>query len=94
MAVAAVPVGIVVAESVDELRLLHATVSVPVGAVIGLLAIALARRARGRIQLTLGRVGGERTAWVGRALGLLGIYLAATAGLAVAFYGLLELFAS
>nr|MBA3364910.1 hypothetical protein [Actinomycetota bacterium] len=47
-----------------------------------------------QVQLTLGRVGGSRVAWTGRALGLLAVYLAVTAALAVGFYGLLELFAA
>ena len=56
-------------------------------------ALILARRARETIQLTLGRAGGAGAARVGRLLGLIGILLAITAGLAVGFWGLLALFA-
>ncbi len=94
LAVAAVPAAIALSEQVESVELLHAGAAAPVAAVVGLVAIALARRARQQIQLTLGRVGGARVAWTGRALGMLGLYLAVTAALAVGFYGLLELFAA
>jgi hypothetical protein len=45
------------------------------------------------VQITLGRAGGEGAARVGRALGILGVVIGATAALALGFYGLLALFA-
>jgi uncharacterized metal-binding protein len=68
--------------------------AVVAGAVLAVLALGLARRARDQIQRTIGRSGGEGAARTGRALGLLGICLAVTGALALGFFGLLELFAS
>ncbi len=58
------------------------------GTLFGLIAVVLARKARYRVERTLGRVG-ERTAKWGRWLGLLGICLGLTAALALGFFGLL-----
>ena len=46
-----------------------------------------------RLAITLGRAGGAVAARTGRALGVVGILLALTAALALAFWGLLSLFA-
>jgi hypothetical protein len=94
LAVVAVPAAIVVAELSDPLELLHAAVAIPVAAVAGAAAIVLARRARAQVQLTLGRIGGQRLAGLGRALGLAGLWIAVTATLAVAVYGVLSYVAS
>ena len=76
------------------MELLHAAAAVPAAAVIGLVAVFLAGRALREVQLTLGRVGGERAAGAGRLLGLFAVYLALTAGLALGFFGLLTIFAA
>jgi hypothetical protein len=89
LAVAAVPAGIAVA-SYTDVELIDAGWAAAPAAVLGLLALWLARRARRRTERTIGRVGGVRTARTARFLGALGIYLAAAAGLAVAFYYVLE----
>ena len=73
--------------------LVRSSGSVAIAALLGLGAIMLARRARERVQITLGRAGGEKAARAGRALGILGVLLAATAALALGFWGLLTLFA-
>lgn len=75
-------------------ELLHAAFAIPVAAGLGALAVALSRRARSRIQRTLGRAGGERAARWGRTLGIAGFLAAGTAAMAVGVYGLLELVAS
>src|SRR3954454_17820257 len=93
LALAAIPAGVVVARS-TSVTLLQAAGSIAVTALLGLSALLLARRARERVQLTLGRSGGEATARIGRILGVLAIWCAGAAGLAVGFYGLLILFAS
>ena len=92
LAVACVPAAIVVAEKRADLELLDAAVAVPVAAVLGLAAYVLGTRARRRAEFTLGRVGGSRSGTVGRWLGMLGLYIALTATLALGFYGLLTLF--
>lgn len=73
--------------------LVNSAGSVVVAILLGFTAIVLSRRARERVQITLGRARGERAARVGRALGLLGVLVGATAALAIGFYGLLAVFA-
>ena len=92
-AVAVVPIAIAASRFFDELTLVRACASAALAAALGLFAIVLARRGRETAQRTLGRSGGEGAARVGRWLGLIAIWLAATTGLALAFYGLLTLFA-
>ena|SRR5687767_5776870 len=89
VSVAAVPAGIAVAHSTD-VELLDAGWSIAPAAVFGVLALWLARRARRRIERTIGRVGGARTARVARVLGALGLFLAAAGGLSLGVYYLLE----
>jgi hypothetical protein len=88
-----VPAGIVLARETRAVTLVNSSGSVLVGLLLGFCAILLARRARERVQITLGRAGGERAARIGRAAGILGVLVAATAALALGFYGLLTLFA-
>ena len=88
-----VPLAIVASRFFDELTLLRACASAGVAAVLGIYAIALARRGRETAQRTLGRSGGETKARAGRWLGWTAVWLAATTGLALAFYALLTLFA-
>ena len=59
---------------------------------LGLVAILLARRARERVERTIGRVGGERVARAGRTLGVLGIVLALAGAIAVGVYLVLTRF--
>jgi hypothetical protein len=92
-AVVVVPAAIVASRYFDELTLVRACASAVLAAALGLVAIALARRGRETAQRTLGRSGGEAAARVGRWLGVIALWLAATTGLALAFYGLLTLFA-
>jgi hypothetical protein len=92
-AVAIVPAAIVASRFFDELTLVGACASAALAAALGLFAIALARRGSETAQRTLGRSGGESAARVGRWLGVIALWLAATTGLALAFYGLLTLFA-
>lgn len=89
------PAGVGVARYSERVDLVYACGgAVVAGALLGLAALSLARHARERIQRTLGRSGGEGAARAGRALGVLGVYVAITGALALGFFGLLELFAS
>jgi len=90
LAVAAVPAAIV-ATRFSRYTAIDAWVAVPVAAVLALLALSLARRARFRTQATAGRVGGKRAARLGKALAVLGLCIAATAGIALGFYAILTL---
>ena len=92
LALAVVPAAVAVAQISDTVELLHAAVAIPVAAVLGIAALVLGSRGRRAARLTLGRVGGDRLARLGRLLGGLAVYVAVTAALAVGFYGLLNLF--
>jgi ABC-type Fe3+ transport system permease subunit len=81
---------VVVAGESDELTLVEAGVAVPVAAAFGLLGLWLARRGRRRADRTLDRVGGRGTARAGKLLAGLGLYVAATAALALGVYALLS----
>ncbi len=86
LAVAAIPVGILITNYRNDLRLIHSGWAVPVAAVFGFVAIRLARRARRRLERTIGRAKGAVPARLGRILGWLGLYLALIGTIALAFY--------
>jgi hypothetical protein len=86
LAVAAIPVGILITNYRNDLRLIHAGWAVPVAAVLGLVAVRLARRARRRLERTVGRAKGRSPARLGRILGWLGLYLSLIGAIALAFY--------
>jgi hypothetical protein len=90
LAAAALPATIAAAEVWDLLRLIEASAAIPVSLLAGLGAILLARGARERVRRTIGRVGGERLAAIGRALGALGVALALSGTIAVGFYYVLQ----
>lgn len=80
------PVAALITNSRTDLRLVHAGAAVPVAALLAIAAIRFARRARLRLERTLGRAGGERTARVGRILGWFALYLALIGSIALAVY--------
>ncbi len=80
------PASIAISQELRTWKLLVAFAAIPVAAVFGFAALAFARGARRRVELTLGRARGAGTARLGRALGLLGIYLACTGLLTVGVY--------
>jgi hypothetical protein len=91
LGVAALPASVAASRYVPSVRLLDALYAgVPAAIVLGLLAVAAARRARRRHVLSLGRTRGEAVARAGRILALLGVYIGCTGGLALAFYGVLR----
>ncbi len=90
LSVATMPVAILATRWSEEYELLQAGFAIPLGAALGLLAIALARRARARLAPTLGHPKGTRTARLGRLLGRLGFLLALTAAGSLAVYWLLS----
>jgi hypothetical protein len=87
------PVAILATRWSEGYELMDAAVAIPLAACLGLLAWALARRARSRLAPTLGHPKGSRTARVGRFLGLLGFVLALTAAGSVGVYAVLSLVA-
>ena len=92
LSVATMPVAILATRWSEQYELMQAGFAIPVGAALGLLAVALARRARSRLAPTLGHPRGSRTARLGRFLGLLGFLLALTAAGSLAVYWILSVF--
>jgi hypothetical protein len=90
LATATMPAAILATRWSEEYELLHAAAAIPVAALLGILAIWLARRARSRLAPTLGHPRGTRTARLGRLLGLLGFLLALTAAGSLLVYEVLE----
>jgi hypothetical protein len=87
--VATMPLAVYLTRFSETYELLHAAFAIPLGVGLGLVAIALARRARRLSALRLGRTGAG-IAVVGRLLGIVGLCLALAALVSVAVYGLLE----
>jgi hypothetical protein len=92
LAAAVLPAAVALAAYSPRVDLTYAAAAIPVAAGLGAVAVALARRGRRHSQITLGRIGGRTSARIGWVLGLLALYLATMALLAVAFFGLLLLF--
>jgi hypothetical protein len=90
LAVAVLPGAIAASRFSTRFGLLDASVAIPVAALLGVLAIVCAGRARRSIR-TL-RPGREAVAALGKVLGLLGLCLALTASISVGFYELLVRF--
>ena len=90
LGLAALPVAVMVARESEDVTMVQAGVAIPAAALLSLLALWLARRARRRADRTLDRVGGRATARLGKLLGGLGLYLAATAAIALGVYALLS----
>ena len=89
LATATMPVAIVATRYSGSYELLHAGFAIPVGVALGVVAIALGRGALRHDDMRLGRAGGRGMARFGRALGVLGIAMAATCAVALAVYGIL-----
>ena len=92
LAVAVLPAAIAVAEREERFELIEAGYAVPAALLLGLAAVWLARRARMRVERTLGRVGGLRLARVGRILGVLGIMLGLSGAISLGVYLVLTRF--
>lgn len=88
--VAALPVAIYLTRFSERYELLHAAVAVPITAALGVAALALSRRAGARSALRVARGGTAPGAATARALGIVGLCMAAAALVALAVYGLLE----
>jgi hypothetical protein len=86
------PLAFLAARRLQDVTLLQATGATCASAVLGGAAILLARRGLRTIERTIGRVGGEGTARVGRLLGAIALCVGLTAALALGFYALLNLF--
>ena len=74
-----------------DVGLTEAAPAVPIGLVLAVVSLSLARRARFEHQRTLGRVGGVGLATAARVLGLVALIVALTAALALAVFAVLTL---
>ena len=90
LAVATMPAAIVATRFSRQYELLQAGFAIPLGLLLSILGLALARRARSRLAPTLGHPKGTRTARVGRLLGLLGLLLGLTAAGSLGVYLILS----
>jgi hypothetical protein len=87
----AVPVlAFAAARKLQGVTIVQATGATCGSAVLGGAAVLLARRALRNIERTLGRVGGEGAARVGRLLGVLSLAIGLSAGIALAVYAVLN----
>ncbi|HEU0248054.1 MAG TPA: hypothetical protein VFR38_13295 [Gaiellaceae bacterium] len=88
--VATLPVAIYVTRFSGEYELLHAGFAIPLAAVFGFVALALARRSRTRGVLSLSVARAPGLARLGRVLGIVGLCMAAAGVVSLVVYGLLE----
>jgi hypothetical protein len=88
LAVAAIPAAIVYSRFSEEFELVHAAWAIPAAALLGLIALGLARRARRQLRFTLVRRR-HAAARLGRVLAVLALCLAVTASISYGFYRLL-----
>jgi hypothetical protein len=77
---------------VGKIRLVEAVAALPVSALLALVALSLGGHARAANQRSLGQIGGEAPARLGRFLAGLTLLLALTASLAVGVFAVLVLF--
>jgi hypothetical protein len=84
--------GAIWAIVVGEIRLVGAVAALPVSVLLALGALSLGGHARAANQRSLGEIGGEAPARLGRFLGGLTLLLALTASLAVGVFAVLVLF--
>ena len=88
LATAVIPISILITEQRADLRLLHVGFAVPIAFVLGFLGIRLARRARRKLQRTIGRAGGVVTARLGRILSWIGVYFALIGAISLLVYAI------
>jgi O-antigen/teichoic acid export membrane protein len=87
---ATLPLAVYVTRFVGPYELLDAAYAIPLGALLGLLALGLSGRARRRGAVQLETQSRDRLVAMGRVLGTLGLCLVGTALISLAVYGLLE----
>ena len=88
--VATLPLAVYATRFAGAYELLDAGWAIPLAGALGVVALALARRARRRQVVSLSARRRSRAAAAGRVLGILGLCMAAAALVALGVYGLLE----
>jgi hypothetical protein len=87
----AVPVlAFAAARKLQGVTIVQATGATCGAALLGGAAVLLARRGLRNIERSLGRVGGEGAARVGRLLGMISVCIGLSAGIALAVYAVLN----
>ncbi|MDQ3163115.1 MAG: hypothetical protein M3Q92_09860 [Actinomycetota bacterium] len=89
LSLATLPVAVALTQRRDD-DLLDAAIAIPVAVVLGALAVWLSRRSRRRLQRAVATSSRGNVGRVGRLLGLGGLLLGVTAGLAIAVSVFLE----
>ena len=84
--------GYVAARQLKDVTIVQGTEATCGSALLGLLALLLARKAQLRVERTLGRAGGAALARAGKLLGLFSLCTGLTAALSLGFYALLNYF--
>lgn len=84
------PLAVYLTRFSDSYELLHAGFAIPLGLVLALVALGLARGSRRRRRVSLAAGGGDKVASAAYVLGILGVCLALAGLLALGVYGLLE----
>ena len=79
------------ARLLSQVGLVEAVPAVPIGLLLAVASLSLARRARFESQRSLGRVGGGGLVTAARGLGTLALIVAVTAALALAVFAVLTL---
>ena len=88
--VALAPAAIVLSMRLVEVTLVMAVIAIAAGcSVFGILALALAKRARLRRSISLGRMGGAKLAGLGRLLGMLALSFGLAACVALSVYAIM-----
>jgi peptidoglycan/LPS O-acetylase OafA/YrhL len=80
----------VAARRLEGVTIVQATAATCGSAILGGAAVLLARRGLRNIERTIGRLGGESPARVGRLLGVIGLCIGLSAGIALAVYAVLN----
>jgi hypothetical protein len=88
----AIPAGVEVARRSERVALLDASYAIPLGFLLGLVSLIMARRARENLRWLRLREGGTAVASTAVIVGMLAVCLALTAALSVGFYELVLLY--
>ena len=92
LALGVLAVGVAAAVVLDRITLVQAIPTLPVCAILAVIALGLGGQALVVHSRSLGRAGGRRLAYFGRFLGILALLLDLTASLSVGVYALLVAF--
>jgi hypothetical protein len=90
--VLSIPAAVEVARRSERVALLDASFAIPLGFLLGLVSLLMARRARDNLRWFHLREGGTGIASAGVIIGALAVCLALTAALSVGFYELVLLY--